>query len=178
MLSFDFQLAWSCKENGTQWHLPFFALWCLLIDSFMYSTNLYWVPTYEVPGSILGTVDTAENKTSPRPQEVYSLVWGLGGAPHILEPFRKAGKSFLPSSQNFDIARLRFQKRNGNGGCREIWREIIYFSGIATGCSQVALEKMSWQVLLLVLPVWFFSLPLESSGCVHLCCAVELLWNW
>lgn len=76
VLSFDSPVACACKESGARGcsqsntsHLLFFAFWHLLIGSFIYSRHVYWAPLYEVSGRILGSVDTAENKTKPLPSD-------------------------------------------------------------------------------------------------------------
>lgn len=76
VLSFNSQVACACKESGVQGcsqsntsHLLFFALWHLLIGSFIYSRHVYWTPVYGVSGRILGSMDTAENKTKSLPSD-------------------------------------------------------------------------------------------------------------
>lgn len=151
VLSFDSQVACACKQSGVQGcsqsntsHLLFFALWHLLIGSFIYSRHVYWTPLYGVSGRIPGSMDTAENKTKSLPSDCVQhgvrtyLVVCLTGWNSW-----KAGKSsFPPSGQNYTLAWVRCWEKGDSWGWQgKLGKEITCFSGMSARCSKVVLGK-------------------------------------
>lgn len=114
----------------------------------MYPTNIYWAPIYEVSGSLLSTVDMAENKIKSLPSgcavECEDLVvcltcWNFFEklANHSFLAFR-----IMPLLE-LDVA-VRKEVRKEKWWLRmlgELGGEVVYFSGISTGRSKVALRS-------------------------------------
>lgn len=151
VLSFDSPVACACKESGARGcsqsntsHLLFFAFWHLLIGSFIYSRHVYWAPLYEVSGRILGSVDTAENKTKPLPSDCVQCgvrtSWCASQA--VRNSWKAAKSSFPPSGQNYTLAWVRCWEKGDSWGWQEkLGKEITCFSGMSARCSKVVLGK-------------------------------------